>query len=143
MLGHSGAGLGVSNLARVQDYDRDKANYRFYCDNDRLDGGSQRWRLVRDPPLGSRPLNYVPQEQRPFILNAQPQQAWQEWEDPSNGIRMTMSGGCHNQNTVGATYRAYMQRPWMPGIRATVTVSHELDYYDASVPMSTNHLSYH
>ncbi|KAL9108176.1 MAG: hypothetical protein Q9227_007031 [Pyrenula ochraceoflavens] len=124
MLGHSSVKPGISNMVREPTNDRNKANFRFYCDNDRLDGGSQRWTLRPDPPVEQRPDGYTPQSKRPFILAASPGEACQEYFDPNNRMVMDKGdrGGCQTPQTCASTYRVKLPGPWTPGVRATVTI---------------------
>ena len=71
----------------IEQPNRDQANYRYYCDNDRGLNGTRargdidrtRWRLLRDPPYA--PIRYIPQQERPLY------QGWRgrrEWLDVDN-----------------------------------------------------------
>ncbi|KAL9111204.1 MAG: hypothetical protein Q9227_004281 [Pyrenula ochraceoflavens] len=66
-------------------------NYRFYCDNDRIDG-SGRWKLREDPPL-RWPRNYIPQTERPLFPDTAEGQ-YQEYVDPENQAFMGPTIGC-------------------------------------------------
>ncbi|KAL9105778.1 MAG: hypothetical protein Q9227_009080 [Pyrenula ochraceoflavens] len=116
---------GVGQIIREPRNNQTNANFRFYCDNDRLDGG--RWRLRSDPPPEQRPRDYVLQADRSFILNRRsPRQPFQEFEDPTNQILMGESAGCHKEQNQAASYRELIETSSQPLLRATITVGFKI-----------------
>ncbi|KAL9106929.1 MAG: hypothetical protein Q9227_008115 [Pyrenula ochraceoflavens] len=100
------------------------SNFRYYCDNDRLDGTS-RWQLRLDPPPADQPGNYISQARRPRWPRSRHGQ-YQEWWDPTNNVIMGESIGCQS-NALGQTYDPTPVRASLPGyprsmIWATVTI---------------------
>ena len=79
----------LSRIAMMtQEPDPVRANFRYYCDNDRRTGPDRRWQLKEDPRR--RPRAYVPQMQRPMPHEATKDPndpmfgSFQEWWDPFN-----------------------------------------------------------
>ena len=72
----------------VQEQQLSKANWRYYCDDDRRESTTSfqsRWRLEKDPP--NPPLFYVPQRKRPMfheLLGPTDRRSYQEWKDEPN-----------------------------------------------------------
>ncbi|KAL9109123.1 MAG: hypothetical protein Q9227_006214 [Pyrenula ochraceoflavens] len=68
-------------------FNRNAANVRYYCDDDRTDEHSlfplSRWTLVSDPE--NVPQGYEPQRKRPRLGSA-PRQQYQQWIDGENRI---------------------------------------------------------
>ncbi|KAL9107771.1 MAG: hypothetical protein Q9227_007393 [Pyrenula ochraceoflavens] len=80
-------------LQRISDFtpvpDRNKAKFRFYCDNDAGDpspDSKTRWKLKKDPPPDQRPGGYVLQADRASFDEASYQEPRQEWEDELNDM---------------------------------------------------------
>ena len=115
-------------------FDRNLANYRYYCDNDVQSlNGTSRWELRPDPE--ERPEGYVPQRDRPRLPPSNDDTIqYQEWVDFENGIFMGPTEGCQTPSAaddkavlLAETYtRIRMPSPTflLRGIphRATVTV---------------------
>ena len=130
VLGHPSTQPGISGLGSVSGNtarDRNRANYRFYCDNDRLDpNGRSRWKLRKDPPPSQRPYGYVLMKDRPLygsVLAAR-SGIWSEWEDRDNGILKFASQDCYKPNMRAVAYTEKLEGyTSQPHTRVTVTVS--------------------
>ena len=106
------------------------ANFRWYCDNDRIDG-TGRWRLREDPPEAFLPRPYFPNVLRPRLPQV-PGGIYREYWDPVNVIMMGPSAGCSSRtgdgphNTLASTWDTLSPQASHPEyprilIRATTT----------------------
>ena len=68
-------------------------NYRYYCDDDRIDGLS-RWQVRADPPPEQQPPGYVLQASREWY-RSNITTPYREYWDPLNNVRMGATVGCN------------------------------------------------
>ncbi|KAL9106563.1 MAG: hypothetical protein Q9227_008409 [Pyrenula ochraceoflavens] len=82
--------------------EQSRGNFRYYCDNDRIDG-TARWQILPDPPPAQRPRDYIPQADR-NLRGPQTRTGYRQFWDAANAVMMGSFLGCQENMVHAVTF---------------------------------------